>query len=543
MKTPTLPSPSSLPWQSNNQSVAIRTAKMQSLQAAATVLSPRPVGRPAKNVNSIRDLAAMYARSRDLSWQTEAVAADGQIPELHYVMSSIARATSQALIVPDASESSDGPESATTSATNPSRPDNALPVGTAFRMARLLSLVGECYLISPKNDTSLKAIDVLSPLEVVWDRATGVARLPGAWGVYYPAQLERNTFRLTRVHQPDTAVWIRADSSVRAALPVLRELIGHTLAISAVIDSRIVNAGLFYYPAGMGAAPPPDGTGEKHDADMPLGDALMQAFETPLDNQGNASARVPVMAEIPDDVDSDKQIGFIDFATAQDAATQGLIDQCIRRMAIGLDAPAEVLLGLQNTTSHFATWAVQDEFIRQHIEPLLELMVDGIDVHTLTKHTFDVSPLQRRPNLGVEAIQLYDRGVLSARSVLLANGFTDEDAPADPAKDFDKAAWEKLEAMIQKSPSLAQTPGLPAVLAQIKACMKGESPENAIYPGHSVDVSEDETPRAAGAPINDKDDPRAAPPAAAPRTATPRADGSPNGGSKGRPADLPSTNT
>ena len=223
--------------------------------------------------------------------------------------------------------------------------------------------------------------------------------------------------------------------------------------------------------------------------------------------------------------------------------TKELTDLAIRRLAIGLDAPAEVLLGLQNTTSHFATWAVQDEFVRMHIAPLLELMVDGVDVHVVSKHSFDLSPLQRRPNLGVEAIQLYDRGLLSSRSTLLANSFTEEDAPASLETDFDKAAWEKLEAMIQKSPSLAQTPGLPAVLAQIKAAMRGETPENAIYPGAPLEVSESEVPRGPGAPIQDKDDPRQAPPAAKPRTEQPRADGSPNGGSKGKPADLPSTNT
>ena len=86
--------------------------------------------------------------------------------------------------MPDASTSSDGPESATTSATNPSRPADALPVGTAFRMALLLTTVGECYLVSRRDDLSLTGIDVLSPLEVVWDYQTGIARLPAQWGFY-----------------------------------------------------------------------------------------------------------------------------------------------------------------------------------------------------------------------------------------------------------------------------------------------------------------------------------------------------------------------
>ena len=540
MKTPALPSPTSLPWQTRKTTHSVPLV-VPALTAAATALSPRPVGRPAKG-SSIRQTTEIVSRSRDLAWQTEAIAAYGQIPELHYVMNSNARAASQALIVPDTSDTSDGPESATTSATNPSRPANAVPVGTSFRMALLLSLVGECYLVSRRDDVTLTGIDVLSPLEVVWDYSTGIARLPAQWGFYNSNNIAGNKIRLTRVHQPDAALWMRADSSVRAALPVLRELIGHTMATSACIDSRIVNAGVFHYPASAAAATPPDGSGQAHDADMPLGDALLEAFSTAIANQGSAEARVPVMVELPDEIDKDS-LGFIDFATKMDAQTKELTDLAIRRLAIGLDAPAEVLLGLQNTTSHFATWAVQDDYVRMHIAPLLELMVDGIDVHTLTKHTFDLSPLQRRPNLGVEAIQLFDRDLLSARSTRLANSFTDEDAPADKSDDINQAAWERLESLLHKSPSLAQTPGIPAVLDQIKAAMRGETPENAIYPSQPVVVSESEVPRGPGAPVPDRDDPRAAPPAAKPRTAEPRSDGSPNGGSKGRPAPLPSTNT
>lgn len=544
MATPSLPSATSLPWNNGTRATHV-VARPKSLQAAATLLSPRKVGRPSTASKTVRNAENQQVISRDLSWQTEVFAAFGQIPELHYIITSIARAASQALILPDSSASSDGPESATTSATNPNRPADAVPVGTSFRMALLLSLVGECYLVSWRNNTDVDSIEVLSPLEVVWDRASGTARLPRAWGVYNPTNISANKVRLTRVHVPDAALWDRADSASRAALPVLRELIGLTMATSACIDSRIVSAGLFHYPSSAAAAAPPDGSGEKHDADMPLGDALLEAFETSIDQQGSASARVPVMVELPDEVDGDS-IGFIDFAVKFDAMTVELINTALRRLAVGMDAPAEIVLGMQNTTSHFATWAVQDDFVRQHIAPMLELMVDGIDVHTETKHTFDLSPLQRRPNLGVEAIQLFDRGELSGRSMRLANSFTEEDAPTGKDEDFDRAAWENLMALLHKSPSLAQTPGIPAVLDQIKAAMKGETPENAIYPSQPVVVSADEVPRGPGMPeasVPGRDDPRAAPPAAAPKTATPRADGSPNGGSKGRPADLPSTNT
>lgn len=117
----------------------------------------------------------------------------------------------------------------------------------------------------------------------------------------------------------------------------------------------------------------------------------------------------------------------------------------------------------------------------------------------------------------------------------------EEDAPPSRNDDVDEAAWDIVQRLLRHSPSLAQTPGIPAVYAQIKATLNNESPDNAIYPGHDLEVSEDEVPRAEGAPIPDRSEPRGSAPAANPRGQQPRNEGSPTRGRAGEPRNRPAT--
>ena len=53
---------------------------------------------------------------------------------------------------------------------------------------------------------------------------------------------------LIRVWRPHPRKWWEADSPTRASLPVLRELVGLTMHISAQVDSRLAGAGLLVVP-------------------------------------------------------------------------------------------------------------------------------------------------------------------------------------------------------------------------------------------------------------------------------------------------------
>lgn len=558
MATPNLPSPSALPWTPGARvplgtvGVSPGNARpLKTLTAAATSLNKKR-GRPRKGTSTVESNGLLrygrgVNRGMDLNWQQEVFAAFGQVPELHYAINQVARSTAQALIVPDNSASTNGPEAPSTSATSPSRPADAIDEAIVYRAAQLANLVGEYYMVSWRNDPDPNNVEIFSPLELVWDR-DGTATLPRNWGIYNPAS--PGNLRVTRVHVPDAAIWERADSAARAALPILREIIGLTMYVSSALDSNFVSAGILTYPSSAEVSSGTTDNPGEYDDDVPLGDALFEAGTNAMQNPGTAASHLPTMVMIPDEFVGKDAIQHITFATPLDAQAGTLREELIKRLSVGLDVPVEVLAGMQNSASHFASWSVADDYVRMTLSPLLTLIVAGFEVHTERKWTFDTSPLNRRPNLSVEAVQLYDRGVISEKSLRYSIGFTDDDAPESPDANFEAAVNEKLWSIVKDSPSVLQTPGLPAVRAQIVAVFKGESPENSIYPGHAVDVSADEAPRGAGAPndqnlpgapVPARDDPRMAPPAAKPSVATPRSDGSPQGGSKGLPHNLPST--
>lgn len=551
MATSKLPSPGSLPWTPGARvplgtlGVSPGKAKpLTSLTAAATSLN-RKRGRPRKgtgttSTNGLLRYGRGVNRGMDMTWQQEVFAAFGQVPELHYAINQVARSTAQALIVPDNSARTDGPEAPSTSATSPSRPDNAIDEAIVYRAAQLANLVGEYYMVSWRDDDDPNNVEIFSPLELVWDR-DGIATLPRNWGIFDPRQ--PGNLRVTRVHVPDAAIWERADSAPRAALPILRELIGLTMYVSSAIDSTLTSAGILTYPASAEVASGTTDNPGEYDDDVPLGDAIFEAGTNSLEKAGTAAAHMPVLVMIPDEFVGKGAIEHITFSTPLDDQASTMREELIKRLAVGLDVPVEVLAGMQNSASHFASWSVADDYVRMTISPLLTLIVAGYEVHTERKWTFDTSPLARRPNLAVEAVQLYDRGAISAESLRFSLGFVNHDAPPSPEADFEAAVDAKLWATLKDSPSIVQTPGLPAFRAQIAAVMKRETPENSIYPGQPLAVSVDETPRGPGdeAPIPSRDEPRLAPPSARPVTQEPRSDGSPAVGSKGRRPNLPST--
>src|SRR5699024_3059983 len=80
---------------------------------------------------------------------------------------------------------------------------------------------------------------------------------------------------LIRVWRPHPRKHWEADSPTRSSLPVLRELVGLTMHISAQIDSRLAGAGLLLVPESASRAmKQAEGLPEDSKAD-PFGQALM----------------------------------------------------------------------------------------------------------------------------------------------------------------------------------------------------------------------------------------------------------------------------
>lgn len=296
-----------------------------------------------------------------------------------------------------------------------------------------------------------------------------------------------------------------ADSPTRSTLPVLRELVGLTMHVSAQVDSRLAGAGVFIVPqsaqnamrqaAGLPAVPTDE---EEQD---PFTEALIKAMLTPISDRSNASAYVPLVITVPDE--SADKFKHMTFSTPLDGEARELRDEAIRRLALGQDAPPEILLGTGGM-NHWGAWLVQEDVVTTHISPTLALICDalttqylwpvleamGYDRDLVRQYViwFDVEHMIIRPNRAADAEKLFAAGAISASSYRDAAGFDDSDAPSAEieaaqeeasAGELDEEAMKKqagLKAidLAIANPELVIRPGLQSIAQQVFDVMMGE---------------------------------------------------------------------
>lgn len=278
----------------------------------------------------------------------------------------------------------------------------------------------------------------------------------------------------------------QADSPTRSSLPVLRELVGLTMSIGAQIDSRLAGAGVFIVPDEARKAMLRSMGEDENSAEDPIADALIAAMSTAIENRSSAASFTPIVLTVPD-ASADK-FKHITFSSAFDKEMRPLREESIRRMALGQDAPPELLLGVGGM-NHWGAWLVREDVVTTHLEPPLALFCDSLTTQYLrplmraagypseevddTVVWYDVSHMIVRPNRGTDAQAVYEKGELSGESLRRENGFDENDAPPiigrpDPAVDL------ALQ-LVAQAPSLMQAPGLPAIVEQIRAVQAGDT--------------------------------------------------------------------
>lgn len=295
---------------------------------------------------------------------------------------------------------------------------------------------------------------------------------------------------VVRAWRPNPFRWWQADSPVRSNLAVLRELVGLTKHVSAAIDSRLAGAGVLLIGDSFSllAGQSPD---EDDDSDVdPILAALMDAMVTAIKDRDSASAVMPIVLQGPDDaVDKVKHLTF---NTPFDAQAKDLRDEAIRRLALGLDAPPEVLLGLGSST-HWNAWIIQDDYVKTQIDPSLSLICDALTqdyLRPLLEHLrvpdaheyviwWDTTALTQRPDRSGEAIQVAQMGELSGEALRRETGFDENDAPQQP----DRAVEIALKMMQDQPGPVLENPQL---INQVIETLRA-----ALNEGQDVNAAED----------------------------------------------------
>lgn len=310
------------------------------------------------------------------------------------------------------------------------------------RLATHLSVCGESYLVGWDADdgtgTTIRRWLIASGDEIqkTTSKSEFKVRLPEN-DKLTTIPLESSTvIRLWRPH-PRRA-W-EADSPVRAALPVLKELCDLSAHISATVESRLAGAGLLLLPESATLPSPLSQPGEPLHED-PAMSTLIDAMVTPISDRDSAAAVVPILVRVPDSAVGKAQ--WMSFSTKLDEKIQSLREASIRRFSTVVDIPAEVMTGLAEA-NRWNAWKISEDAVKIHLEPLLELICDALTAQYLWPALtalgvadpesyciwYDASNLIQRPNRGPESQNLWEHGLVKTTTVLHANGFTDDDAP------------------------------------------------------------------------------------------------------------------
>lgn len=253
---------------------------------------------------------------------------------------------------------------------------------------------------------------------------------------------------VVRTHKPHPRRHKDSDSPTRAVLPILAEIDGLTKHVSAQIDSRLAGAGLLILPSeiSFAAASQADPTGAvQNNPDASAQQFLATLGENmirPIENRDSASAIVPVILQAAGE-HLDK-IQHLKFWSDLDQHAIELRTEAIRRLALGMDMPPEILTGTAEM-NHWGAWQMEESQIKAHTEPLIAIITqsltegylrpfligDGMSQEEAFEFDFgaDTTALRLRPNRSKEAAELFQMGELRAETLRRENGFTEEDAP------------------------------------------------------------------------------------------------------------------
>jgi hypothetical protein len=317
-----------------------------------------------------------------------------------------------------------------------------------------LTIAGECYIVGrdvqPKDVTegeppaeAYQLWEVVSVMEmsVVGER----------WKIKYgdgtkDVELGEDDV-VIRIWLPHPEKRIEADSPFRSLLPILSEIEWLTRHVFAQVQSRLAGAGILFLPQSMTFPAPPEIEGQQ--IEMNEAEAFLRSFADalikPIEDPSSPSAIVPFIVTAPAEaIDKAK---LMHFWSNLDAESKALRQEAIHRFALGMDLPPEQVLGMSsnggtgggtsNGVSHWGAWQIEESTIKLFIEPMLDVVANSITVSYLRPITGDddfivpdTSSLRLRPDRSQEAILLYNLGVLSAKTLLIENGFSEDDLPS-----------------------------------------------------------------------------------------------------------------
>lgn len=269
-----------------------------------------------------------------------------------------------------------------------------------------------------------------------------------------PDDPQPDTMYAWRFYHSDPEYSGMADSSMRAVLLDCEELVLLKQAIRNSAKSRGAGNGILVLPRSMAGKDVDQSDGTK----IPKNALeIYEALTEPVEDEDAASAVAPVILFADNEVTA-QHVFHVDIRGAALYKETGLRDECIRRMAIGLDMPPEALLGT-SAVNHWTAWQIDEAAWKNHGAPVTRefceqltgaliaplAIENGVDPATL-RVWFDATDVVEDPDRGRAADEAHDRIAISDEAYRRDKGFDESDAPDD-------AEWERRAAIGRKPQS------------------------------------------------------------------------------------------
>ena len=379
-----------------------------------------------------------------------------------------------------------------------------------------VSVAGECFLLGqedPINGVLSWSIRSIEEIVIYNDQVMlreGPMTNQGFLGL---VPLDPNLTYVTRMWKPHPRFRLLAQSEMRRLANSCEDLLIMRRIIRATGRSRLAGRGILLMPTEIDIPVLNDDNSSGGDDDFVS--KFTDAMITPIRNEGDASAVVPLVVEGPADV-LDK-VRWIDFVSEFDKQASEVRNELVEVIARGLDMPVEVITGIMDA-NHWTAYMVSTDTFRSYTEPHIITLVEMLTASFLRPYFstcnlpqstidawvgriviwYDPTELVTPTDLTKTAMDLHDRGVISNKTLRRVSGFTEEDAPT--ADEF--LAW-----LISKQRtwpanlSEAVIHGLAPNLSVPPITVAGTIPGIKPGPGGGVDVGTPATPALpAGAP-------------------------------------------
>jgi hypothetical protein len=457
------------------------------------------------------------------SWQRDAWYFFDAIGELRSPITFIANACSQA--TPFAAEV----DADTQLITGPTEDDRvqraaAQVLGGAAHRAQLLQTIAVCWQVPGELFVIIRPTPPVGglPQPDKWLALSGqrVTEKGGSWTYIDPTTLLTTELgeqdRMVRVWSPHPNDQSKADTAVRPALPILREIEKSSMNIAAKLDSRLSSNGIWLFPQEADFPPGRNPDGSPMSQASSVASFVMESMTASMSNPGTAAAQAPIVVTMPGEWIEPASKSHMDLSTALDGQVVELRQDGISRLAVTLDMPKDVAAGTQAEANHWGAWQVEESTYKIYIEPLLQRIGDA-----LTEYWFrpalvamgvtdperyvidwDTSAIVKRPDATEDLNWLYDHELISDNYRREQSGI-----PNDAIPDDEELETRRLVDIVKGAPTLAADPTISAKLFgfEIAPAAAGVAGDEIDSSGEIVDGGSP-APRALPATQNDAPD-------------------------------------